>query len=132
MSRILVHDPRPRVDGRPALFTAPEHEVVGCGDREALVSALSERRAHALVYVLHDLARDVELLSAIRGVAPRLPIILLGEQATLEARRLIQDLKPIYYGVFPLEGPELADAVKAALGSGSGPQRVNAGSHPDG
>ena len=119
MSRILVLDPPVWGERCPALFTAPSHEVVSCRDREALVSAFSERRPRVLVYVLQELARDVELLSAIRSAAPRLPIILLGEPATLEARRLIQDLKPTYYGVFPLDGMELEEAVSAALDSGA-------------
>jgi hypothetical protein len=120
LSRILVHDPGVRVDGRPALLTAlARHEVVRCGNREALVSALSARRPHVLVYVLDEIDRDVELLAAIREAAPRLPIILLGEPATLEARRLIQALRPTYFGVFPLEGGELEDAVNATLDSGA-------------
>lgn len=123
MSRILVHDPRPRIDDRPALFRAPEHDVVCCRDREALVCALSERRADLLVYVLQDIARDVAFLSALRQSAPRLPLILLGEPATLEVRRLVQDLKPTYYGVFPLEGQELAEAVHAVLGAAAAAHR---------
>jgi len=119
LSRILVLDPRARGEGCPALLTAPAHEVVSCHDREALVSAFSVRRPSVLVYVLQELVRDVELLSAIRTAAPRLPIIVLGEPATLETRRLIQDLKPTYYGVFPLERMELADAVSAVLDAGA-------------
>ena len=70
MSRILVHDPRPPIEDRPALFIAPEHDVVCGRDREALVCALSERRADLLVYVLQDVARDVLELSLIHISEP--------------------------------------------------------------
>lgn len=125
MSRILVHDPSSLADDLEAPLAVLDHEVVTCHDRSALVRAFSECCPSVLVYVLQELARDVELLSAIRTCAPRLPIILLGEPATLESRRLIQNLRPTYYGVFPLEGTELADAVDGTLGSGSGAHRAN-------
>lgn len=127
MSRILVHDPRPPGERRAVLLAVPGHEVIFSADREALISALSERRPDVLVYVLRDIPRDIDLLSAIRQAATRLPLILLGEPATLEARRLVQVLRPTYYGVFPLEAGELPEAVHAALGHGPLPP-VSAGS----
>lgn len=127
MSRILVHDPRPMADGGRPLLDADEREVVRGDDPGALVSAFSEQRPHLLVYVLQDPARDIELLSAIRIFAPRLPLILLGEPVTLTTRRLIQELRPTYYGVFPLEGPELSNAVDAALGLECDGRRMSAG-----
>jgi DNA-binding NtrC family response regulator len=123
VSRILVHDPRLHGEGRSVSLDAVGHDVVSCGSPEALVAALSGRRAALLVYVLHDLTRDVQFLSAVRRTAPRLPIVLLGEPATLEERRAIQDLRPTYFGVFPLDEQELADAVHAALGTESAARR---------
>ena len=41
---------------------------------------------------------------------------MLGGPSGLEARRAVQDLKPVYYGVFPLEPAELSEAVSAAVG----------------
>jgi hypothetical protein len=65
--------------------------------------------------VLGELDVDLGTLWALRRVAPTLPIILLGGPAGLEARRSVQELKPTYYGVFPLEPSELADAVRGVL-----------------
>lgn len=118
MSRILVHDPRPPGERRAVMLLAPRDDIILSADREALISALSERCPDVLVYVLRDIPRDLDLLSAIRHAAPRLPLILLGEPATLEARRLFQVLRPTYYGVFPLEAGELSEAVDSALGHG--------------
>ena len=79
-----------------------------CSDREALFDALTERRPDCLVYVLDDLMLDLGLLAVLRRVAPRLPFIVLGGASGLEARRSVQDLKPTYYGMFPLDPPSSA------------------------
>ena len=92
-----------------------------CAGREALFDQLAERRPDVLVYVLGELTVDVAVLSLLRRVAPRLPIVLLGGPSGLEARRAVQDLKPVYYGVFPLEPAEPSEAVSAALGGANGP-----------
>ena len=97
------------------------HEWTVCGDHKALLAALSERRPDVLIHVLGDLGSDVELLATLRRFAPRLPIILLGEPASLEVRRIIQELRPTYYGVLPLDRLELDEAVEGALGEGRPP-----------
>jgi DNA-binding NtrC family response regulator len=115
MSRILIHEPRPTCDECRRLLAGQGHDVVLCRGREALFDALAERRPAALVYVMNDLTLDLAVLALIRRVAPTLPIILLGGPAGLEARRSVQELKPTYYGVFPLDPGELGDAVSGAL-----------------
>lgn len=120
MSRILIHEPRQNRDECSALLANQGHGVVVCEDRESLIGALAERRADVLVYVLSDLMADLAVLTLLRRVAPTLPIILLGAPAGLEARRSVQELKPTYYGVFPLEPSELGDAVRGALDNRNG------------
>lgn len=115
MSRILIHEPDPGHDEFFALLAGKREDVVVCRTREALVAALSGARPDVLVYVLGDLPADLGLLTQLRRVAPLLPIILLGTPTDLASRRAIQELKPTYYGVFPLEGSELGDAVRGAL-----------------
>lgn len=115
MSRILIHEPRHATDECQVLLLGQGHDVVVCPDREALFAAITERRPDLLVYVLNELGTDLGVLTLLRRVSPTLPIILLGGPAGLEARRSVQELKPTYYGVFPLEPSELSDAVHGAL-----------------
>jgi len=112
----MIYQPRPIGDEGQAVLNRQGHEVVACENREALFEAMAQRRPDIVVYVLGDeLALDLGLLSMLRRLAPSLPIILLGGPAGIEARRTVQDLKPTYYGVFPLDPTELADAVRGAL-----------------
>lgn len=127
MPRILIHDPRPAHDSWQRLLGDHDREVVTCTNRESFVCALAAGRPDVLVYVLNDLARDLDLLFDLRRVAPTLPIILLEGPTDLTARRRIQELKPTYYGVSPLEHDELSEVVNGALSRNvprPGPGRV--------
>jgi DNA-binding NtrC family response regulator len=115
MSRILVHEPPSIPDECTPALAGLGYDVILCEDREALFDSMAERKPDLLVYVLHDVLVDVAVLSLLRRVAPHLPIILLGESAALEVRRCVQELRPTYYGMFPLEPAELRDAVSGAL-----------------
>jgi hypothetical protein len=100
-------------------------EGIGCeldvrAQPQELFAALLDRRAQVLVYVLGDADRDLPLLGLVRRAFPSLPLIVLGEPSDLPARRSVQELKPTYYGLFPLDRAELSDAVRGALrGPGS-------------
>ena len=64
-----------------------------------------------------------------------LPIILLDGPGDLAARRHIQDLKPIYYGVSPLETHEVMEVVHDVLNRAetrSGVDRVPSRARPAG
>lgn len=115
MSRILVQAPRLTCDAAVAELADDGHHVVACESCEALFSALAERRPDVLVYVLQELGIDVAVLSYLRRLAPTLPMILLGSSTGLAERRSIQDLKPTYYGMMPLEPMELSEVVRGAL-----------------
>jgi DNA-binding NtrC family response regulator len=115
VSRILIHEAPEKCQECAQLLTGEGHDVVVCRGRAALFDALSVRRPDVVVYVMDDLAADLGVLSVVRHMSPTLPIILLGGPAGLEARRSVQELKPVYYGVFPLDPPELRDAVRGAL-----------------
>lgn len=116
MSRILIHDPRPIHEEWKGLLAGKGRDVVACSSRESLVTALAEGRPDVLIYVLTDVRNDFELLQALRRMAATLPIILLDGPTDLAARRSLQELKPTYYGVSPLESTELSDVVRGALG----------------
>ena len=115
MSRILIHEPRPTSDECRSLLAGEGHEVIVCRDRESLIGAMAEERPDVLVYVLANLELDVGVLTVVRRAATQLPLILLGGQADLATRRSVQELKPTYNAVFPLEPCELSDAVRGAL-----------------
>ena len=115
MSRILIHEPRHCCNECAQLLAGEGHDVVVCATREALFDALALRRPDLIVYVMDELAMDIGALSVVRRAAATLPIILLSGPAGLEVRRSVQELKPTYYGVFPLESAELRDAVRGAL-----------------
>jgi DNA-binding response OmpR family regulator len=115
VSRILIHEPRQDHEEWTTQLAGKGRDVVVCADRESLVRALADRRPDVLVYVLGDRDEDLSLLASLRQVAPMLPIIVLDGPADLTARRSIQELKPTYYGVFPLEASELNDAIRGAL-----------------
>jgi DNA-binding response OmpR family regulator len=119
VSRILIHEPHESHDECLTLLAGKGDQVIVCQDRESLVGALADKRPDILVYVIRDLPEDYPLLRELRRVAPMLPIILLGGPDDLASRRSIQELKPTYYGVFPLEASELSDAVRGALHRGS-------------
>lgn len=115
MPRILIHEPRPIQEDWQTVLAGNGREIVVRKDRESLVAALAERRPDVLVYVVTDRARDLSFLFALRSVAPALPIILLDGPMDLSARRSIQELKPTYYGVLPLENSELREVVRGTL-----------------
>ena len=116
MSRILIHEPRSGTHDWPSLLSPEGHDVVVCTGREALFDALTLRRPDLIIYVLGDPALDLGVLWVVRRLAPNLPLILLGGPSGLDVRRSVQELRPIYYGVFPLEPAELGDAVRGVLG----------------
>jgi len=115
VSRILIYDPRDQREQCALELANDGLHLVVCQERRALLESFSERRPDAIVYVLREWAADRCVLSVLRRVAPNLPMILLGEPAGIGARRAVQELRPTYYAVFPLEPLELCDAIRGAL-----------------
>jgi DNA-binding response OmpR family regulator len=91
-------------------------EPLRCRDPKAL---LEEAVRHSPDVVICDLAvgsrEDIFLLELLRRVAPVVPLILVASGGSLVTQRLVQGLRPMYYMVGPVEGPELQEAVEAAL-----------------
>jgi DNA-binding response OmpR family regulator len=91
-------------------------EPLRCRDLKAL---LEEAAQHCPDVVICDLAvgsrEDIFLLELLRRVAPVVPLILVASEGSLVTQRLVQGLRPMYYMVGPVEGPELQEAVEAAL-----------------
>jgi hypothetical protein len=115
MSCIIVYQPNPDHEDGFDRLAEDGHELILCSGREAMFDALAARRPDAIVYVLSDLSLDLGVLWLVRRIAATLPIILLGGPAGLDARRSVQELRPAYYGMFPLDGTELREAVRDVL-----------------
>jgi hypothetical protein len=62
-----------------------------------------------------DPANDLAFLKLIRRLYPILPLVILGQGGRLGTRRLVQGLNPVYFGVVPVDGVEIEEAVTAAL-----------------
>jgi DNA-binding response OmpR family regulator len=58
---------------------------------------------------------DIGVLQLLRRAAPDLPLVLVAAEESLVTQKLVQDLRPIYYAVRPLDEAELIEAVRAAL-----------------
>jgi DNA-binding NtrC family response regulator len=127
VSCILIHDPHQASERWQRLLGISGRDIVICKDRNSLVTALAGRRPDVLIYVLHELERDLDLLFEVRRVAPTLPIILLEGPGDLATRRTIQELRPTYYGISPVESDELKEAVSDALSRGVPRQGANRG-----
>lgn len=115
MPRILICESRRSRQDWCGGLVDEGYDTAVCAGREALFDALAARRPDVLIYVLGDLALDLGVLWVVRRIAPALPIILLGGPAGLEERRSVQELRPAYFGMFPLEPAELSDAVRGVL-----------------
>lgn len=117
MSRIVVYETR-LGDEHPALSLLKDEgfELVACTDGETLLEEVVQRRPDVLIYGLKpDSPADLAVLQLLRRAAPELPFVLLASESSLATQRLVQNLRPIYYAVCPVEGTELRDAVRAAL-----------------
>lgn len=119
MSRILIHEPRGSRHEWWGHLAGEGHDVVVCAGREALFEALAVCRPDVVIYVLGELPLDLGVLWVVRRIARTLPLIVLGGPTGLNARRSVQELRPIYFGMFPLEPDELSDAVRGAVGHAS-------------
>lgn len=116
--------PRIVVCERGAAGSTPIHAALQAAGIDAVrfqdPKALVEDAARKLPDVLIcDLAigcrEDLFMLELLRRVAPAVPLILVASEGSLMTQRLVQGLRPMYYMVGPVEGPELREAVEAAL-----------------
>jgi DNA-binding response OmpR family regulator len=91
-------------------------EPVSCPDPRALLDEAARQPADAVICELAAECReDLFMLELLRRVAPTVPLILVASEGSLVTQRLVLGLRPMYYMVGPAEGPELREAVEAAL-----------------
>ncbi len=117
LPRIIVYECCPSGDDHvQSLLEGQGYDLVPCHDGEALLEAAVERRADVVVFELKsECQTDLGLLQLLRRVAPVVPLILVASNGSLETQRLVQELRPMYYAVIPVESAELRDAVRSAI-----------------
>ena len=90
-------------------------EVCAASTTEALVDAVASGRHQAVLFALcPERADDLATLRLLRRLAPDFPLIVVASHASLEVRRLIQPLRPIYFAPRPVDPEELCEAVRDA------------------
>jgi len=113
---VIVYEAAP--NGEPSLAGVLEHagcEVCATSTAGALVDAVASGRHQAVLFALClEHPDDLVTLRLLRGLAPDFPLIIVASDASLEVRRLIQPLRPIYFAPRPVDPEELLDAVRSA------------------
>jgi len=91
-------------------------DPVPCPNPRALLEEAARQPADVVICELAAECReDLFMLELLRRVAPTVPLILVASEGSLVTQRLVLGLRPMYYMVGPAEGPELREAVEAAL-----------------
>jgi len=92
------------------------YEVVACPDRETtLAQAINDPPDVILYWITPRCPVDRGMLVTLRRNLPRTPLVIVASEGSLETQRLIQEFRPVYYAVAPVERAELLDAVRAAM-----------------
>ncbi|HVP15099.1 MAG TPA: hypothetical protein VMS88_06120 [Terriglobales bacterium] len=116
--RVIVFEAA--ANGEPPL--APTLAARGCEvspvtTAECLADALASGRHHAVLFAFHpDRSEDLAALRLLRHLEPLLPLIVVAVDSSLEVRRLIQTMRPIYFAARPVDGDELFEAIQSACG----------------
>jgi DNA-binding NtrC family response regulator len=97
------------------LLAASGCDVCATSTTESLVDAVASGRHQAVLFAFRP-ERDDDLvaLRLLRRLAPAFPLIVVASHASLEVRRLIQPLRPIYFAPRPVDPDELCEAVRDA------------------
>jgi DNA-binding NtrC family response regulator len=105
-------------NGEPPL--APTLAAHGCEvspvtTAQCLADVLASGRHHAVLFAFHpDRSEDLAALRLLRHLEPLLPLIVVAIDSSLEVRRFIQTMRPIYFAARPVDGDELFEAVQSA------------------
>lgn len=92
------------------------YEVVACPDRDASLSHAINDPPDLIIYSITPRCPiDRGVLQILRRSLPRTPLVILASEGSLETQRLVQEFRPVYYAVAPVERAELVGAVKAAM-----------------
>ncbi|HVP39123.1 MAG TPA: hypothetical protein VMS93_08075 [Candidatus Saccharimonadales bacterium] len=117
MARVIVCE-TPELGEAPVLsaLKAEGFEPLACADGKALLEEVVQRRPDVVVYGLRaECEQDLGVLHLFRRIAPDVPLVLVASDESLSTQKLVQELRPIYYAVRPVEAAELREAVDSAL-----------------
>lgn len=113
---LLVNGPALRDHALGRVLSSNGYAVTGLTSGDALLEEVVSAHAGAIIYVLPAAsAHDLALLRLMRRAAPSLPLVLLAAEGSLEVQREALQLRPVYYGVAPVDEEELLGAVRAAI-----------------
>jgi DNA-binding response OmpR family regulator len=115
---VIVSEPRAPGEESPLASQLDPglYDVVWCNEDEDVLDKVILRHPRALVFALGPrFQSDLALLYLLRRVAPSVPLILVAATASLETQKMIQDLRPTYYMVRPVDRIELDEAVAGAV-----------------
>ena len=71
-----------------------------------------------LVYELGaECAMDGGVLRLLRRICPDVPLVIVGEGGSLEVQRRLQEFRPIFFAIHPMDQAEWRDVVRAATAS---------------
>ncbi|HEY7727838.1 MAG TPA: response regulator [Candidatus Eisenbacteria bacterium] len=92
------------------------YEVVACPDRNTALSyAINDPPDVILYLITPHCPVDRGVLQLLRRSLPRTPLVIVASEGSLETQRSIQELRPVYYTVAPVDRAELIGAVRAAM-----------------
>jgi DNA-binding NtrC family response regulator len=107
-------------NGEPSLAGVLKNggcEVCATSTTGSLVDAVASGRHQAVLFALcPERDDDLVTLRLLRRLAPDFPLIVVASHTSLELRRLIQALRPIYFAPRPVDAEELCEAVRDACG----------------
>lgn len=119
-ARILVCECRE--DGATPLFTAVRALGYEAMPSASIADALRESARTAFDAVIADLpavnAEHVSLLQLLRRSHPSTPLVIVSGDQSLEARALVQPVRPYYFAVAPVSETELRVILSGAVGTG--------------
>ncbi len=114
--RVIVFEAA--ANGEPSLarmLAAGGCDVSPVATPGALADAVASGLFQAVLFALSpERSDDLVALRLLRRLVPDFPLIIVADDTSLEVRRLIQTMRPIYFAARPVEAEELCEAVRAA------------------
>jgi len=116
-SRVILYEACEANEATIHSVLDPErYEVVSCPGGQALLEEVVQRKPDVVVYGLRpDCEQDLGVLHLLRRMAPEVPLVLVASEASLGTQKQVQELRPIYYAVRPVDASELREALEAAV-----------------
>ncbi len=114
--RVIVYEPV--ADGDPPLrdlLARSECQVFEACTADALVDAVGSGRHQVVLFAFSpDRPDDLVTLRLLRRLAADFPLVVVATDSSLEVRRLIQTMRPVYFAARPVDPDELCEALRDA------------------